>query len=536
MSTDQLSGFYPTPTTLINKMLSGIDFRRVDSVLEPSAGKGDLADAIRDRMKMATRGGYMQEYHPDLDTIEINPDLQHVLRGKGHRVIYNDFLIFSTYKHYSLIVMNPPFANGDKHLLRAIDLMQHGGAIICILNAETLRWPHNTVLRRDLLDKLHELNAEITYLSDEFVHAERQTHVEIAMIKIIIPRSDDKSLILDELDKTKPIREIDVESCQALAENDFIQATVDKFEYEARAGIQLIRDYKAILPLISSSFDGTSAVLKLTLNDHRATDVANENEFLRRMRKKYWQALFMNPRFSAKFTSNLLEKCRSDVDRLADYDFNAYNINGIRLELSKDLIQAIEDTIISLFDELTNKHSWYDETSKNRHYFDGWYTNKCWILNKKAILPLELYAYLMNDIGTYSYQTKDKIADIDKTLRYLAWDNMEPIDPIRVIEEAREAGQTRDIVFDYFKITCYKKGTTHITFTDAELLKKFNLFGCQKKNWLPPTYGKKRYADMADDEKAVIDSFEGEKSYDEVMTCPGYYLSGARLELGGGDN
>jgi len=532
MNSDTMSGFFPTPKPLIHKMLSGIDFRHVDSVLEPSAGKGDLADEIRDRMASAQRRGYRSEYMADIDTIEINPDLQHVLKGNGHRVIYNDFLNFQTYKHYSLVVMNPPFMEGDKHLLKAIEIMERGGgAIICLLNSLTVREPRITVLREELFKKLQQYNAEITHLPDEFRHAERQTNVGVALIKIIIPRPENKSIILDELEKTKPIREVDIDSCQALAENDFIRAAVDQFDYEARAGLQLIRDYKAILPLISSSIDGPSAVLKLTLNDHRASETANENEFLRRMRKKYWGALFLNPRFSEKFTSNLLEKCRSDVDRLADYDFNAYNINSIRLELSADLIKATEDTITGLFDELTYQHSWYNETSKNRHYFNGWFTNRCWIINKKAILPLKLYGYLTKNIDSFNYRTKDKISDIDKTLRYLAWDKSDHVDAMQTLDEARERGQTKDIQFDYFKITCYKKGTTHITFTDAELLKKFNLFGCQKKNWLPPVYGKMRYADMADDEKAVIDSFEGRESYEQVLTAPNYYLTGPNLEL-----
>ena len=35
--------------------------------------------------------------------------------------------------------MNPPFSNGDKHLLKALKMQEKGGAIICLLNAETIR-------------------------------------------------------------------------------------------------------------------------------------------------------------------------------------------------------------------------------------------------------------------------------------------------------------------------------------------------------------------------------------------------------------
>lgn len=531
-----LKGFFPTPQALIDKMLAGINFMYVDSILEPSAGKGDLADELSRRMKIShTRSLYAQdEYQADIDCIEMNPDLQHVLKGKGYRVIHDDFLTFSTYKRYSLIVMNPPFADGDKHLLKALDLMQRGGAIVCLLNAETLRDPFPVSFARvKLLNLLKGYDADITYLPDEFRKAERKTDVEIALVKVVIPYAEEESLILDALDKAMPEKEYNPEAT-ALSENDYIKSAVDQFNYETSAGIQLIRDYKAMKPYISRELGG-NAILKLSFNDYRCTDDANENEFLRRMRKKYWHRLFLNPGFTEKFTSNLLDKCRADVDRLADYDFSEFNINTIRLELSNGLIAATEVTIVNLFDELTDKHSWYDETSRNRHYFDGWYSNKCWIINKKVILPMQLYGYLVKDMTFYDYKAREKIADIDKTLRYLAWDKVEHRDVMQVLDEAREQGQTKDIRFEYFTLTAYKKGTVHITFTDAELLKKFNLFGCQRKKWLPPTYGRKRYAEMNEEEKKVIDSYEGEESYAATLQNQKYLLGGIQqLQLQGG--
>ena len=43
--------FYPTPQNLIDKMLCDIDFSMIKSVLEPSAGKGDIAEALREKEK-----------------------------------------------------------------------------------------------------------------------------------------------------------------------------------------------------------------------------------------------------------------------------------------------------------------------------------------------------------------------------------------------------------------------------------------------------------------------------------------------------
>ena len=56
------------------------------------------------------------------------------------------------------------------------------------------------------------------------------------------------------------------------------------------------------------------------------------------------------------------------------------------------------------------------------------------------------------------------------------------------------------------------------------MLKKFNIFGSQRKGWLPPSYGKKLYKDMTPEEKAVINEFEGEKEYNKVMANKKYYI------------
>ena len=57
-----------------------------------------------------------------------------------------------------------------------------------------------------------------------------------------------------------------------------------------------------------------------------------------------------------------------------------------------------------------------------------------------------------------------------------------------------------------------------------DLLKKFNIYGSEKKRWLPPTYGKVKYNDMTEEEKLVIDEFEGKESYEETMKNTNYFL------------
>ena len=46
---------------------------------------------------------------------------------------------------------------------------------------------------------------------------------------------------------------------------------------------------------------------------------------------------------------------------------------------------------------------------------------------------------------------------------------------------------------------------------------------------MPPSYGKKVYKDMTQEEKAVVNEFEGEKEYQKVMNNKGYYLFDGKI-------
>ena len=72
--------------------------------------------------------------------IEIEPELQAAIRGKGYPLVGTDFLTFWPDEKYDLIIMNPPFASGEAHLLHAWEILDHGD-IVCLLNEQTLLNP-----------------------------------------------------------------------------------------------------------------------------------------------------------------------------------------------------------------------------------------------------------------------------------------------------------------------------------------------------------------------------------------------------------
>lgn len=237
--------FYPTPEALAKKMLDKIDFKRVHTVLEPSAGKGDLAMEILKKLNKRYSGNSSDW---SVDTIEIDPNLRSILTHRftekgireyepklfneldemnehqqkvysdrektkryyalmdrtremdnleNVRVVHDDFLSYCPQFGYDAIIMNPPFDQGVQHLLHAIQLTRHyGGQIVCLLNAETLRNPF-TKDRKDLIGELEKYGAGIEYVSGAFSNTERETDIDIAIVYIEIEKKERKSTIVN---------------------------------------------------------------------------------------------------------------------------------------------------------------------------------------------------------------------------------------------------------------------------------------------------------------------------------------------------
>lgn len=511
--------FYPTPKELLEKIFEGFDWKSIKTILEPSAGKGDIVNFITDNK-------YNKYYKYDIDCIEKDADLQNTLAGSGKRVVFDDFLKFDTFKHYDLIVMNPPFSGGAKHLLKAIHMQESscGGAIICILNAETLKNPYSCE-RKDLLQCLDKYQAQVEYMQHEFSCAERKTEVEIAVVKMQIPEKQIDSSIMEKL-RRKHYSDFDEAELTDIAVNDFVKAIVMQYNIEVEAGINLIKEYKALVPYMLNTLSKKESplnapILSLKLDDEELSS----NNYVKAVRHKYWTALFTNPKFTGNMTSNQREEYLKMVNTLCDYDFSEYNINKLQIEMSQKLVKGIEDCIIELFDKLSQQYAYYKESS-NVHYYNGWCSNKAWIINKKVVLPnMQAFGYYYgSDFDPCRYDLFESLKDIEKALNYLDGGITDGMDIENTLRKAKEDKQSSKIRCKYFDITFYKKGTCHITFTNEELLKKLNIFGSQQKGWLPYDYGNKAYSDMTKEEQEVIDAFEGVESYNKTLINASYFI------------
>ena len=522
-----LKDFYPTNRELINKMISGVKLYKFDTVLIPEAGEGDIIDILKENRHLRD--------NDDIDCIESNENRRNALVRKGYQVVHNDFLSYKTMKEYDLIIMNPPVLNGSEYLLRAMKLQKrNGGVVICLLDPDVIKNPY-TDERKELIHMLSEDNAEIIYMQGLDKN-------DIALIRVKVSEEKRRSQILDSLIQKNDEVEYSQDSKYNLTSYDFIRDIVSQYEMEVAAGVQLIKEYNALSPFILTRFEQDSngktvqaGTCMLELKCSNKSYDATVNDYVREVRGKYWEALLSSPKFVGKLTSNLRNKYSGKISKLKDYEFSLYNIYEMKVSMTKNLVRGIEEEILALFDYLSREHSYYDEASENIHYYNGWKTNKSWIVNKKVIIPLDAFAHPYGGNKQYDpvRNAAEKLSDIEKCFNYLDGGLTESIDLYKVLESAKENSQTKRIACRYFSLNFFKKGTCWLEFNNEELLKKFNIFGSEHKGWLPPCYGKKKYQDMTNEEKSVIDSFQGEAEYNKVLCNKDYYLTdvGTMLKL-----
>ena len=593
ITTDEArEGFYPTPPNVVEKLLEGIDWLKIENVLEPSAGKGNLVDGIATTYLDETGGYRRRDEALPVDCIEVDPYLRTILQyeyGGQHeeemrkrireleesreydrikyryefrtpadafehkelkaendkrravacRIIHDNFLTFNSRKRYGLIVMNPPFSNGDEHLLHALKIQsRHGGLIRCVLNAETLLNPY-TNRRKVLREHLEKLGADVSYIDGAFSDGERKTDVRVAIIKIDIPRPETgESEIYERLKAAAEVEEVPADDVTDLAVADLLSEIVTRFRVEVDAGLALIREYKAIQPYLLKSLDKedkyNKPILALRIDGDSEYTELNVNRYLRLTRRKYWEALFTNKKFTGQLTSNLQEKYRDMVDKMQNYDFTLFNIKQIMVEMNAEMQHGIQETIVELFDRMTQQHSWYPECSKNIHYYNGWKTNKAHKVNSKVILPIygmfSDYSWSRDPFNLY--EAERTISDIEKVFEYLDGNMSAHVDLHGVLQAAHKSYQTKNIQCKFFSVTLYKKGTMHIKFHSQALVDRFNIYCCGKKKWLPPNYGRTAYADMSKEAQDVVDGFNGNgtegsgaAAYAEIVKRQGYFLA-----------
>lgn len=139
--------FFPIPRPVAELVCDMAELSNYQDILEPSCGKGDLADVIYERVP------------EHLICNELNKDMAKYLDGKPYTCMYGDFLELKPGKvrAFDRIVMNPPFSKQQDidHVYHAYELLKLGGILVSVMSLSPFfRTNSKSVKFRKWLDML----------------------------------------------------------------------------------------------------------------------------------------------------------------------------------------------------------------------------------------------------------------------------------------------------------------------------------------------------------------------------------------------
>jgi len=462
--------FYPTPASVARRMASLLYGAK--TVLEPSAGKGDLlGEDIWKGLRKPQR----------LDVIEKNPDLQSVLRGKGFNVVHDDFLRFEPTRMYDGIIMNPPFSEGAEHLLRAWEIMDTG-RIVCLLNSQTLDNPHTKT--RILLKAIVDEHGSVESLGRVFLGSERSTGVNVSLVVLKKETKVDRFGFFEELnlDTAAPDLQVGQSDGGEIGHYDRVGALTGAYDKAIDAYKEFLRAKNKVLFYSKAVASRVSEKDLLERLRHSDTDNAKFSDFADNLSASAWDNVFTESNISKFMTDGVRREFQEFQSRQHRVAFTVSNIKALINTLGRNIGSILEQAVLKTFDNLTR----YDK--KNTIHFEGWKSNSAWKINKRVIVPYIVeVGYDGRPAFTYHYDRKQEIHDLDKVLCQFAQKNIDDI--TTVIEALGRAFKSEKwgeaCESEFFNIRYYKKGTIHLVFKDLELLAMFNRAAAKGKKWLP---------------------------------------------------
>lgn len=457
-------GFFPTPGEVVERMIEGLKIGD-QTVLDPSAGKGDILSRILDK------GPYYNRSPNNLYAIEIDPGLRAILVEAGFRVVGTDFFQYPGLQHFGFIIMNPPFDQGVAHLLKAFEI-SNGAVIRCLLNTESINNPYTSERMR--LKKIIEQFGWVEELGPVFRHAERPTDVSVSLIHLEDTRQKEEFLS----DFEPATMDGGDFSLDDMVENSLALANVfESYEARFRATIEAFKELliatakvKHYLEPLTTDYPSPDKLIEQALKAEHGPLLRYET-FLESATKTAWDHLFSKTKLAAVTTEGVrkeIEQMQSSQGQMA---FTATNMEDLFQQLFLSRHEIMLGCLVDAFENITK---YYDG---NREYVEGWKTNSSYMVQRKFIMPNMLSAY-SPDSGL-DYSAQGVISDIEKALSFLANRPFENITSVTTVY-AHESffGELKEST--YFSTRLYRKGTIHMTFKNEDLRMRFNAAVAQK--------------------------------------------------------
>lgn len=458
--------FYPTPPEVAALMLDPLDLRG-RTVLEPSAGKGDLVRHC------------LARFAEEVVWCEKEPELQDMLtsiRGASPAHSYADFLQVQAadVSHIDLICMNPPFSADEAHILHAWAIAPPGCEIVALCNWNTCEGTYRRLQLQ--LASLVDAYGSKECLGECFADAERPTRVSVGLVRLTKPGTrqgadefDGFFLGPDEVEaqgegiipyrRSRDIVNRYVEACRI-------------YDEQVEAGVRL--------RMVLDGFFGQELGLQVTVEGAPVT----RNRFRRELQKAAWKHVFAEFLPARMATSQLAKDINAFVEQQSKIPFTERNLWRMLQIVAGTQDQRVDRAVEEAIDSLTQ------HTKENRWGVEGWVTNSGYMLNRRFIRAYMAEPSWSNPhlvrVKTYGSQS-DEIRDLIKAICFLTGRPFEEVAQSERGDNLYAPGEW--YAWGFFRFRAYKKGTVHFEFLDEEVWAAVNArYAKIKGQVLPETH------------------------------------------------
>lgn len=468
--------FYPTPKEVIDTMMLGEEvFGKV--VLEPSAGSGNIVHWLK------------QNGAQEVFACETDPHLIKLLQGTCS-IIGDDFLKITAEQisHVDYIVMNPPFSRGAEHILHAYSIAPAGCTIVALCNTNTISnvcYESRKELR-DIID-LYGYSENIGCVFD---YAERQTHVNVSLVKLYKEGVGDDEfagyIFTNEQDALNANTEA------GLVRYNFVREIVNRYI----TAVQMFDDVMEASEAINEAAVYVDHCKKRTIHDYapirfmpvdgrgNAIDVSR-GRYKKELQKYYWKVIFDKMELEKYSTQGLREQINKFVERQVSVPFTMKNIYSVVRIIVQTTGQRMRKAIEEAFDTICSF------SADNCSAGEKWKTNSNYMVNRKFIVPyITEYDTRWN---SYSVQISCcaknvyRINDVCKALCYLTGADFNDKEDIYHTCYKNKYTWGEWFEWGFFRCKAFKKGTMHFEFLDEKVWYKFNQVVAESRGWELPT-------------------------------------------------
>ena len=463
--------FYPTPVEVIKTMLLGEDiFNKV--ILEPSAGKGDIVDYLKENGA------------GEVIACEKDETLRILLSNKC-QIIENDFLSLKAEQvsHIDYIVMNPPFSDGVNHIKHAFEIAPAGCTIIALCNSSNLYKKYYS--DRKELCELVELYGSSEDLGSVFNNAERMTDVSVSLIKLYKDGEGEEEfsnyMFTNEEDS------LEWNETEGLVQYNVIRDMVNRYTSavklfdETMAAANKINDVAKFsneeynfIPIRFATVDPNGKSVNIT-----------RTQYKKMLQRYYWRIIFNKLNMEKYATQGLREQINKFIEKQVNVPFTMHNIYQVINMVMQTTGQRMDKALLEAFDMIC---SFSAENSTAR---EKWKTNANYMVNKKFIVPDMTnydarFSCIRNYVGLKYSSNEYKIQDVVKALCYLMGKDYDSIKSLSTFLNDRRISYGTWFEWAFFRVKGFKKGTMHFEFLDEKVWETFNRAVAKQRGWVLP--------------------------------------------------